>query len=47
MEDGMNKLLKELSISIRREEQTGRPRINKEGSVKDRTQKQEGKYYYT
>lgn len=47
MEDGMNKLLKELSISIRREEHTGRPRINKEGSVKDRTQKQEGKYYYT
>jgi ATP-binding cassette subfamily E protein 1 len=47
MEDGMNKLLKDLSITIRREEQTGRPRINKEGSVKDRTQKQEGKYYYT
>jgi len=47
MEEGMNKLLKELSISIRREEQTGRPRINKEGSVKDRTQKQEGNYYYT
>ncbi|MDP2908793.1 MAG: ribosome biogenesis/translation initiation ATPase RLI [Nanoarchaeota archaeon] len=47
MEEGMNKLLKELSISIRREEQTGRPRINKEGSVKDRAQKQEGKYYYS
>jgi len=47
MEEGMNKLLKELSITIRREEQTGRPRINKEGSVKDRTQKSEGKYYYT
>ncbi|MDP2908010.1 MAG: ribosome biogenesis/translation initiation ATPase RLI [Nanoarchaeota archaeon] len=47
MEEGMNKLLKELSISVRREEKTGRPRINKEGSVKDRTQKQEGKYYYT
>lgn len=47
MEDGMNKLLKELSITIRREEQTKRPRINKEGSVKDREQKKSGRYYYT
>jgi len=47
MEEGMNKLLKELSITIRREEETKRPRINKEDSVKDREQKEKGKYYYT
>lgn len=47
MEDGMNKLLLELGISVRREEETKRPRINKEGSVKDREQKKSGKLYYT
>ena len=47
MEDGMNKLLKKLAITIRREEQTKRPRINKEDSVKDREQKQKEKYYYS
>ncbi len=46
MEEGMNKLLKTLMITIRREEQTKRPRINKENSVKDREQKETGKYYY-
>lgn len=47
MEDGMNKLLKEVSITMRRDEFSGRPRINKEGSVKDREQKSKGKYYYS
>lgn len=43
--DGMNKLLKYLNITVRRDKDTKRPRINKEGSVLDREQKQEGKYY--
>ncbi|NTV23966.1 MAG: ribosome biogenesis/translation initiation ATPase RLI [Nanoarchaeota archaeon] len=46
MEKGMNSLLKELAITLRREEATGRPRINKEESYKDREQKSSGKYYY-
>ena len=47
MEEGMNKLLTELNITLRRDEETKRPRINKEGSVKDREQKKTGKLYYT
>jgi ATP-binding cassette subfamily E protein 1 len=35
-----------LSITYRRDESTGRPRINKEGSRLDRTQKDSGNYYY-
>lgn len=46
MEKGMNMLLKEVDITLRRDETTGRPRINKGGSVKDREQKLKGKYYY-
>jgi ATP-binding cassette subfamily E protein 1 len=46
MEKGMNHLLKEVDITLRREEITGRPRINKLDSVKDREQKTKGKYYY-
>ncbi len=46
MEKGMNSLLKDLEITLRRDEVSGRPRINKEGSVKDRQQKNKGKYYY-
>ncbi len=46
MEKGMNSLLKELEITLRRDETSGRPRINKLGSVKDREQKSKGKYYY-
>jgi ATP-binding cassette subfamily E protein 1 len=44
---GMNMFLKELSITYRRDENTGRPRINKEGSRLDRSQKMSGDYYYT
>ena len=47
MEEGMNSLLTELEISLRREGESKRPRINKEGSVKDREQKSKGKYYYS
>lgn len=47
MEEGMNKLLKELDITLRRDEASGRPRINKPGSQKDQEQKKKGKYYYS
>jgi ATP-binding cassette subfamily E protein 1 len=46
MENGMNSLLKDVSITLRRDDESGRPRINKPGSVKDRGQKSNGKYYY-
>ena len=44
--EGMNLFLKELGITIRKDPETGRPRINKEGSFLDRMQKRLGKYYY-
>lgn len=47
MEEGMSLFLKELEITFRRDEHSKRPRINKEGSVKDREQKKSGKYYYS
>jgi len=46
MEQGMNNLLENLNISMRRDETSYRPRINKLESVKDREQKSKGKYYY-
>jgi ATP-binding cassette subfamily E protein 1 len=46
MREGMNLFLKNMGISFRRDENTGRPRANKEGSVKDREQKESGEYYY-
>jgi ATP-binding cassette subfamily E protein 1 len=45
-EAGMNKFLKALSITYRRDENTGRPRVNKEGDRLDRMQKDSGDYYY-
>lgn len=42
---GMNKLLKYLDITVRRDKDTKRPRINKYDSVLDREQKESGKYY--
>lgn len=47
MEDGMNKFLKELGITLRRDPETNRPRVNKLDSRMDREQKESGKYYYT
>ena len=44
--DGMNEVLKILDITYRMEKETGRPRINKPGSVLDREQRSKGKYYY-
>jgi len=47
MEQGMNIFLKDLNITFRRDEQSNRPRANKEESVKDREQKKKEKYYYS
>ena len=46
MEDGMNVFLKELNISLRRDKESSRPRINKLDSVLDREQKRKNKLYY-
>ena len=45
-EEGMNRFLKALSITYRRDETTGRPRVNKEAGRLDREQKDSGNYYY-
>lgn len=45
-EDGMNRFLHALAITYRRDETTGRPRVNKEGGRLDREQKGSGNYYY-
>tara|TARA_Y100000310_G_scaffold148238_1_gene147488 strand:+ start:2353 stop:4104 length:1752 start_codon:yes stop_codon:yes gene_type:complete len=47
MEEGMNSILEILNLSLRRDELSHRPRINKVGSVKDREQKKKGKLYYS
>jgi len=46
MEEGMNKFLMDLDITLRRDPNSHRPRINKIGSVKDREQRNAGKMYY-
>ena len=46
MEEGMNIFLKKLNITLRRDKESLMPRINKEGSVLDREQKEDNKYYY-
>ncbi len=43
--EGFNILLKELGITVRKDHQTGRPRVNKPGSYLDRQQKAMGQYY--
>lgn len=47
MEDGMNQFLSELNITLRRDHDSNRPRINKPDSQMDRKQKSEGRLYYT
>ncbi|MFW6117606.1 MAG: ribosome biogenesis/translation initiation ATPase RLI [Thermoproteota archaeon] len=47
LRDGMNMFLKEMGVTFRRDPNTKRPRVNKEGSELDRLQKQIGEYYYT
>ena len=46
MEDGMNLFLKDLKITLRRDAESNRPRINKPDSQMDKKQKSEGKLYY-
>lgn len=47
MENGMNVFLRDLDITMRRDKESNRPRINKPGSRMDREQKEAGKLYYT
>ncbi len=46
MREGMNRLLEQIQITFRRDAETLRPRINREGSVLDREQRAAGEYYY-
>ncbi len=46
MEHGMNVFLQGIELTFRRDEESHRPRLNKQGSVADREQKAEGKMYY-
>jgi len=46
MEEGMNKFLTDLNITLRRDLHSNRPRINKPGSTKDREQREKNKLYY-
>lgn len=44
--DGMNRFLQLMNITFRRDPTNYRPRINKQGSVKDTEQKKAGNYFY-
>ena len=44
--EGMNRFLKSLDITFRRDEETGRARINKKDSRLDRAQREINEYYY-
>ena len=43
--EGMNRVLKDLGITYRRDKETNRPRINKPGSQLDQKQRVSGDYY--
>ena len=43
-ETGIAELLKSLNVTLRKDKESGRPRINKKGSVLDREQKEKGKW---
>jgi len=42
----MNKFLKQLEVTFRRDPENFRPRINKADSVKDVEQKKSGSYFF-
>ncbi|MCS5530456.1 MAG: ATP-binding cassette domain-containing protein, partial [Candidatus Nitrosopelagicus sp.] len=44
--EGMNKFLKSLDVTFRRDEKSRRPRVNKEKSRLDKIQKAEANFYY-
>lgn len=46
LRSGMNTFLKDMGVTFRRDPQTGRPRVNKEGSTLDSKQKASGDYYH-
>ncbi len=46
MQEGMNRFLEGLDITLRRDEESLRPRVNKPGSQKDREQRSADKLYY-
>jgi ATP-binding cassette subfamily E protein 1 len=46
LREGMNAFLKTMNVTFRRDPETKRPRVNKEGSKLDRFQKRIGEYYY-
>lgn len=46
LHSGMNIFLKNLDITFRRDTSNFRPRVNKPNSAKDRTQKEENKYFF-
>lgn len=45
--NGMNKFLKDLDITFRKDPTNFRPRINKLASIKDIEQKKAGTYFFT
>lgn len=45
-EEGMNAFLSEIGLTYRRDVKSGRPRVNKPDSKRDREQKERGQYYY-
>jgi ATP-binding cassette subfamily E protein 1 len=47
LRNGMNRFLKNVGITFRRDEDSKRPRINKQDSRKDREQKSSGEYFYS
>jgi len=46
LHEGMNRFLKTVDITFRRDEDTKRPRVNKPDSYLDRQQRMHGEYYY-
>jgi ATP-binding cassette subfamily E protein 1 len=46
LEEGMNAFLSDMRITFRRDQDTKRPRVNKEGSRLDKEQKRTERYYY-
>ncbi len=46
LRSGMNRFLRNVNVTFRRDQRTGRPRVNKPGSYLDRKQKSLGEYYY-
>ncbi len=47
LHEGMNRFLKDVDITFRRDEDSHRPRVNKPDSYMDRKQRKEGEYYYS